>query len=370
MQRITQPHVTSALAPLLLALLITTLATPGVAAAETNGGVRLMPLGDSITEGSNVAGAYRTALWRQLAAAGKVVDLVGSGFNGPAELGDHDHEGHSGWRIEQIDANIVGWLRATNPHTVLLHIGTNDMAQNFNIASAPARLSALVDHILATAPGVEVFVAQIIPATDATVESRIRAFNAAIPGAMQNKGGHVHVVNLHDALTTADLADTLHPSASGYAKMAVRWVSALQLVPASLDPSGPPVGAPVSQINPGSGRCLDVTGASTAPGTPTIISDCHGGANQQWTRTAAGELRIFGTSCLDVEGAGTANGTSVIIWPCHGGTNQQWSFRPNGSIVGVGANKCLNVMNSGTGNGVRVQISDCTGTSAQQWGSK
>src|SRR5439155_16012635 len=85
------------------------------------------------------------------AVGGYTVDFVGSGANGPPELGDHDHEGHSGWRIDQLDANIVGWLRTSAPHTVLLHIGTNDVNQNLDLANAPARLSTLVDHILATA---------------------------------------------------------------------------------------------------------------------------------------------------------------------------------------------------------------------------
>ena len=364
MHRIARRLTTAALGAVVIAT-ITLMA--GTAFAESNSGVRVMPLGDSITDGFNVPGGYRINLWQRMAGGGHTVDLVGSGFNGPGQLGDHDHEGHSGWRIDQIDANIVAWLRATNPHTVLLHIGTNDMNQNFNIASAPARLAALVDHILANAPGVELFVAQIIPARDATVESRISAFNAALPGALGGKGSHVHLLNMHSALTTADLADGLHPSAGGYDKMAAAWYSALQSVPVSLSPTGPAVGAAVGLINPNAGRCLDVTGASTAAGSPTIIWDCRGSINQQWTRTASGELRVFGSSCLDVEGGRTANGTRVIIWPCHGGTNQRWSFRPNGSLVGVGSNKCLGAAAGGTTNGTGVQISDCNGTGAQQW---
>src|SRR3954467_14040571 len=95
----------------------------GVASAESNGGGRLMPLGDSITEGTQVPGGYRIGLWQRFTTNGNRVDFVGSQFNGPASLGDHDHEGHPGWRIDQIDANIVGWLQATTPRTVLLHIG-------------------------------------------------------------------------------------------------------------------------------------------------------------------------------------------------------------------------------------------------------
>src|SRR5262245_16433324 len=97
------------------------------ASAESNGGVRVMPLGDSITDGTQVPGGYRIGLWQRLTTGGYRVDFVGTQFNGPSPLGDHDHEGHPGWRIDQIDANIVGWLNSFTPHTVLLHIGTNDV---------------------------------------------------------------------------------------------------------------------------------------------------------------------------------------------------------------------------------------------------
>jgi lysophospholipase L1-like esterase len=199
-----------------------------------------MPLGDSITDGFNVPGGYRIDLWRQLVAGGYTIDFVGSGFNGPGSLGDHDHEGHSGWRIDQIDANIVNWLRATTPRTVLLHIGTNDIAQNRDLANAPARLSALVDKITNTAPDAEVFVATVVPLSGQ--DARVRAFNAAIPPMVQSKvnaGRRVHLVDMFSALTLADLADGVHPNAGGYAKMAGVWFRALQSVPRSVGNAGP-----------------------------------------------------------------------------------------------------------------------------------
>src|SRR5215212_886022 len=131
--------------------------------AESNGGVRVMPLGDSITEGTQVPGGYRNGLWQRFTANGYRVDFVGSQFNGPTALGDHDHEGHPGWRIDQIDANISGWLGSTSPRSVLLHIGTNDVLQNYNLGGAPNRLSTLIDRITAAAPSADVFVATIIP---------------------------------------------------------------------------------------------------------------------------------------------------------------------------------------------------------------
>ena len=221
----------------------------GTASAESNGGVRVMPLGDSITDGLNVPGGYRIGLWQRLVADGYTVDFVGSQFNGPASLGDHDHEGHSGWTIAQIDQNIVNWLRTSTPRTVLLHIGTNDMIGG--ASGAPQRLSTLLDRIASTAPGTIVFVATIVPLS--FNDAAVRTFNAAIPGIVQSKvnaGQRVHLVDMYSALTTADLADGVHPNAGGYDKMAAVWYNALRSVPDSLaggTPTTPPTTVPTSQ---------------------------------------------------------------------------------------------------------------------------
>lgn len=335
--------------------------------AESNGGVRIMPLGDSITDGHDIPGGYRIKLWQEFANDGRTIDFVGSGSNGPASLGDHDHEGHSGWRIDQLDAQIVNWLRASAPRTVLLQIGTNDVNQNYDLANAPQRLSTLIDHIRATDPNVELFVAQITPESGATSQQKIDAYNATIPGIVTQKGPRTHVVDMHSAITTADLLDGVHPNAAGYDKMAVKWYEALQSVPSSMQPVLPSVGTAAALVNPISGRCLDVAGASTTAGTQVQIYDCKGSANQQWTRSSAGELRVYGDRCLDVQGNGTANGTRVQIWTCNGSTAQRFTFRADNSIVGVGSGKCLDIKAAGTANATIVQLYDCNSTGAQRW---
>jgi lysophospholipase L1-like esterase len=346
------------------------LATTTPAAAESNGGVRIMPLGDSITDGVGVSGGggYRIGLWQRTGAGGYTVDFVGSAFNGPASLGDHDHEGHSGWRIDQLDANITGWLRTSNPRTILLHIGTNDIGQNYDVANAPARLSTLLDHIRTLAPVAEVFVAQLIPTTNSGNETKTQAFNAALPGIVAQKGSRTHLVDMHSAVSTADLADGLHPNAAGYDKMAARWYSALQSVPGSLTTvTTPPVGTTVLLSHPQSTRCLDVSGGSTTDGAQALIWDCHGGTNQQWTRTDAGELRVFGNRCLDVNANGSADGTKVQAWTCNGSTAQKFTTNANGTIVAAGSGKCVDVNANGTANGTLVQLWQCNGTAAQRW---
>ncbi|MEV4350036.1 ricin-type beta-trefoil lectin domain protein [Actinoplanes sp. NPDC049596] len=358
-------------AALALGLALTGAAAPtaAAAAAESNGGVRVMPLGDSITEGTQVPGGYRIGLWQRLAGAGYRVDFVGTQSNGPAALGDHDHQGHPGWRIDQIDANITRWLQAANPRTVLLHIGTNDILQNYNVASAPSRLSTLIDHITATAPAADVFVATLIPLASSGQEAAARSFNAALPGIVQSKvnsGRRVHLVDMHAALTTADLIDGVHPTAGGYDKMAAVWFAALRSVPGTIgDATGTP--ADGALVGAGSGRCLDVPGGNSANGTQPVIWDCNGAANQRWT-TSGQTLQALG-KCLDSP-TGATPGAKAQIWDCSGAANQRWNRNANGTISNVASGLCLDVRANATAAGSLVQLWTCTAAANQVWNSR
>jgi lysophospholipase L1-like esterase len=330
----------------------------------------VMPLGDSITEGTQVPGGYRIGLWQRLAGARYTVDFVGTQYNGPGNLGDHDHQGHPGWRIDQIDANISGWLRTTNPRTVLLHIGTNDILQNYNVSSAPSRLSTLVDHITAGVPNADVFVATIIPISNSGQNNAARTFNAALPGIVQSKvnsGKRVHLVDMYSALSTSDLIDGVHPTANGYDKMAARWYSALQSVPGSIGDAGtPPSGNPTTGalVSSASGRCLDVPGSNAANGTQPIIWDCSGGANQRWTANGQA-LQALG-KCLDSP-TNAAAGSKAQLWDCNGAANQRWNRNSNGTISNVASGLCLDVNGRATANGSLVILWTCTAAANQVW---
>jgi lysophospholipase L1-like esterase len=189
-----------------------------------------MPLGDSITDGHNVPGGYRIDLEDQLVADGISFDFVGSLSNGPAALADKNHEGHSGFRIDQISASIGGWLASAQPDAVLLMIGTNDMVQDHQLATAPDRLGALLDQIHTARPSARIFVASIPPFSNAADNQQASSYNAAIPGLVQARAGQgrpITYVEINAALTTADLADGVHPNAAGHAKMADVWHAAL-----------------------------------------------------------------------------------------------------------------------------------------------
>ena len=326
------------------ALIAAVLFATNAANAESNGGVRVMPLGDSITDGLTVPGGYRIGLWQRFGSGGHTVDFVGSGFNGPASLGDHDHEGHSGWRIDQIDANIVNWLRTSTPRTILLHIGTNDMVQN--PTGAPARLATLLDHIIAQAPNTELFVATIIPLSGQ--DSRVRTFNAGLISAVQaraNAGRRVHLVDMFNALTTADLADGVHPNANGYNKMAAVWFNALLSVPGSLDPPTNPSPSPTPSATPS---------ASPSPGggCTTTLRD-----GTRWADRFNTEITV----------SGATNWTVVIALTSPQRFSSAWNATAtvNGTVVTLRSNGNGNVFGVTTlanGNFTRPQIRSCTAT--------
>lgn len=197
----------------------------------TTNGIRVMPLGDSLTYGvgSSTGGGYRLPLWDDLLAEGEHITYVGSQQSGPGGF-DPANEGHPGWRIDQIADKVVGWLHTYQPQIILLLIGTNDIVQNDDLKNAPARLSSLIDQITSTAPSAMLLVAQITP-LNSSLNSRVIAYNAAIPGIVQfdiSQGKHVQDVDLYDAVPTTTLsADTIHPTDRGYDLMANAWNGAL-----------------------------------------------------------------------------------------------------------------------------------------------
>jgi PKD repeat protein len=191
----------------------------------------IMPLGDSITMGSNVSGAYRTALEDLLVADGTSFGFVGTLNAGPPELADRDHEGHPGFAVWQVEAGIGGWLAATDPDVILLMIGTNDFnGDDEDVPGVPGHLAGLLNRIELLSPDAHVFVASIPPFANRVNDQQARTYNATIlpmVHARANRGFPITFVDIYSALTLADLEEGVHPNATGYAKIAAAWRAAL-----------------------------------------------------------------------------------------------------------------------------------------------
>ncbi|MFD3664051.1 ricin-type beta-trefoil lectin domain protein [Streptomyces sp. NPDC058659] len=338
--------------------------TPASAASTTP--LRVMPLEDSITwgVGSSTGNGYRGPLGDKLAADGRPLDFVGTLRGG--SMSDPDNEGHSGYRIDQIAALADASLTRYRPNVVTLEIGTNDLNGNHQPSTAAARLKSLVNQITAAAPDATVLVASLVVSTSGTVEQHRGAYNQAVPHIVseaQAAGKRVAYVDM-SGLTTADLADALHPNDTGYRKMADAFHRGIQAADGAGWLRNPaPVAARVESGT--AGKCLDVSGAGTANGTAVQIWGCSGNANQLWSAYTGGTLRSMG-KCLDAAGGGTANGTKVQLWACHGGPNQVWQPY-NGGYRNPASGRCLDDPSFSTADGTRLHLWDCHGGSNQKW---
>jgi lysophospholipase L1-like esterase len=222
--------------------LVLTLAFASTAWAETLGPVRIMPLGDSITYGTSSTGTvgYRRPLYQALTGAGHNIDFVGSQTTGSPLDFDRNHEGHSGWRADEIRDNITGWLNSTPADVVLLHIGTNDISQNQTAASTAAEIGQILDDIDAWETinkQVWVVLARIINRNDwrSGTTTTLNGLIQALADTRIADGDRIVAVNMESALSyPGDLADTVHPNDTGYGKMATVWFAETVTLIASL----------------------------------------------------------------------------------------------------------------------------------------
>ena len=106
--------------------------------------IRIMPLGDSITSSDPSHRSFRYYLWHELLEAGYGTDFVGSqirnDFGSPPDFDfDQNHEGHVGWRTDEVLTRITAWMNVAHPDVVLIHLGTNDIWQGQSPASTARR---------------------------------------------------------------------------------------------------------------------------------------------------------------------------------------------------------------------------------------
>ena len=205
--------------------------------------LRIMPLGDSITAGSygnglNGVGGYRAVLWSKCQEAGLKVDFVGT-WNDPTNATfDADHQGWRGGRTDQLAAEVQPWLEQCHPDVILLQIGVNDVIQGAEPSEIAARLSRLLEVINETAPKTQVYVASILgvlePNDYHVPMKKVRDYNTLIPEVVSTqarKGSRMRFVDMNRlaAFEPSDFAaDHLHPSDSGYRKMAEVWFTTLK----------------------------------------------------------------------------------------------------------------------------------------------
>ena len=247
--------------------------------------IKIMPLGDSITVGSNSGVSpdnssyyisYRKVLKDRLVADGYAIDYVGSQAAGGVVFADPQHEGHSGWfaagtAATSILPKVDDFLTATPADIILLHIGTNDISTGQDPAAVRGEIEDILDAIDAyeqrTDKDVWVILALIVnQATGCAYRSQTTSMNnflESMADARQLNGDKIVVVDMeigagldYDIRPNGDMFNCLHPYATGYTKMADEWLQGLlTILPRARAGSD-------QNANPGVPVNLDGTGSS------------------------------------------------------------------------------------------------------------
>ncbi len=218
--------------------------------------LRVMPLGDSITDGftGQPDGGYRLTLWNLLKENGYTDNIDFVGPNGldstvwDSNGSDMNHAGYSGYAIADIPNqrsgiyNFSEWLMQEYPaDVVLLQIGTNDILSSA-LDGMDKRLELLIDTILTYIPEDGLLYVSTVPYMDADVTNYTDAYTVEemdkavddyntqireIVSRKQAEGKPIAQADINSVLTKADLLDGVHPSAAGYEKMGNYWYGKL-----------------------------------------------------------------------------------------------------------------------------------------------
>ncbi|MGN0847353.1 MAG: GDSL-type esterase/lipase family protein, partial [Kiritimatiellia bacterium] len=202
--------------------------------------IRIMPLGDSITQGvegdkSGYKGGYRRKLYEKLVAANYRVDFVGSTTADSGDMADPQHEGHSGWWITHAEKglyeNILKWSAGIlNPHVVLMLIGTNDTGDGETFKTKIDALDRLIDRVAEAHPGAYIIVSPLLERGGTAYDNIQTYFNPFVRDRVlghQLKGQKVRFWDVASYVPLADMGDKLHPGEVGYEKMAQGWFDAI-----------------------------------------------------------------------------------------------------------------------------------------------
>jgi lysophospholipase L1-like esterase len=184
----------------------------GFNAIAQKGGVDLLFVGDSITEG-----------WRN---TGKTIWAERYGVYNSANFGiSGDKTEHVLWRLQ--NGNLTG----IHPTVVVLMIGTNNTARDTAPQIAEG-VTAIVREILKQCPATKVLLLAVFPRAekaDAPVRAKIAEINAII--AKLDDGQKVFFLDIGQKFLEADgtlpksiMPDALHPNAAGYQI----WADAMQ----------------------------------------------------------------------------------------------------------------------------------------------
>jgi len=222
--------------------------------------IKVMAIGDSITDDCSINGAWRLYLQPLLETNGYPFIFVGryASSASPAAFTKVNHEGHCGAVIAPPGGFAVHGYSAANayllkivadalavtnnrPDLVLLKIGVNDIGRGRNpYQVATVDMPMLLDLIFSNAPNANIILAKITSLQNAGLSygpyaTNVLAYNTALQSMVNQRrdsGQNVFLADMYSAVdyNTMFMSDHVHPNTLGAASMAREWLTRIQSI--------------------------------------------------------------------------------------------------------------------------------------------
>jgi lysophospholipase L1-like esterase len=206
--------------------------------------IKVMALGDSITYGDDEAqpinrafvdceGGYRPILWKALSERGYGIKPVGSVNVGSDMSYDWHCEAHPGATTADFLRCLDRWDSNIRTDVILYQLGTNDPGNGISTTETLHNTATLWQRFFLANPHVVLMVATVIPSRGEANPNhdRFAAINDGLRrqvGVWRQHGYNIYLVDMDRecGFTNDDLGIPvgLHPTPSGYRKMAVVWL--------------------------------------------------------------------------------------------------------------------------------------------------
>lgn len=224
--------------------------------------MKIMAIGDSITDDCEVNGAWRQYLQPLLQTNGYPFTFVGRNSSTPtATFTQVHHEGYCGAVIAPpgvLSYSVYGYagsnvdletivpdaLAANTPDLILLLIGANDIGRGRDpIYVATNDMPALLNIIFSNAPNTQVILAKITSLQSAmtggldygTYATNVYIYNAALQAMVNQRRALGQNVSLADMFSVVNpstmfMSDHLHPNTNGLQAIAQEWMTRIQAI--------------------------------------------------------------------------------------------------------------------------------------------
>jgi lysophospholipase L1-like esterase len=236
--------------------------------------LKIMAIGDSITDDCSYNGAWREYLQPLLQSNGYAFTFVGRQVSSPVgNFTERRHEGYCGaviaapgvlsYSVHGYPGNqvylqkiIADALTNSTPDVVLIVMGANDIGRGrdpFHVATND--MPQLVDLILSNAPAANIILTKTTTLRDAALgyapyATNVPVYNAALQAMVRDRAAAGQQISLADMFSVVNYgtmfnSDHLHPNPTGLNAMAKEFLTRIQLitvrsnpVPVALVPAG------------------------------------------------------------------------------------------------------------------------------------